>query len=890
MKKTTCSVKSLIRRLCTVIGAAALVAPIHNSAYATQTVRELFDGLNAGHDYSTIDGLANQDVTTVGLQGSWETFPKGYDSTGTNWVSCTNIVYKDTWTLNWPLANLEYSYGGEVLSDTGTGANGLLNANLGGLNQIIDTNTGLAFGQYTSQSYATRPLTPGAWINFQTNSTNYFSVRIVKSYPWAVGDSAAGIGFSTGSGANDHFVGVGVTRTEPFYAADGVTDIGNASYISAGTLGQAGLASHPDDSGGPYYPVALGATGHWTNILDGARIDTNPSSPTYGQFDGICAGLLLGRIITTPSGASELDVKAYLPQAPIYTNIVNGVTNITLEQDINNIAWETTYNFTETNVMNNLLIWMYGTTMEYDAIRVGTTYGDVVGLELIGAPQISPNVTNYAGTTVTISQNAALNDSAAPMSFQWLSNSVPLAGATNSSLVLPNPDTSFTADYSVIVSNIYGTLTSPSSHLTINPAVPPFFVANGRPVSLTRYVGSPAATFTTHVDGTPPFTYQWQHAGTNIFSATVTASQNNTLVLPPIAVADAGDYSVIVTNAFGSTNSAVPGPVATLAEIVPMPGTYAAAVTTLPNLFGYWRLDDGATTSNPAIYDYWGANNGQANVSDMSNGRFVFQTVGAPFFGFVPPPHEAVQIGASGNGSLPYRLNLSKLVYSNTMTFTMWVNGGCQFVNHNGYNAGWGLENNSGLQFDWNGYDPVNKTNITWNSGLTVPANTWTFVALVVEPTQATVYVGADRFSLASASSGPLMTVNGAFTNSDSTTIGDTPFLYPFGIGRNQWPWAEDGNGAPWASASGTWSDVAIYYQSLTAQQITNLYETAVGLAISGQPDGAGNLNLNWFPAYTLQEAPSLAGPWGDVSGSPAPPYLAPISTTASQHFYRVRR
>ncbi|HEX9046939.1 MAG TPA: immunoglobulin domain-containing protein, partial [Verrucomicrobiae bacterium] len=603
---------------------------------ATQTVRELFDGLNAGHDQSAIDGLTNVDVTTIGLQGSWQTFPQGYDSTGTNWVSCTNIIYRDAWSVSWPLANLQYGYGGEILSDTGTGANGMLNVNTGGLNLITDTNTGLPFGQYTSQAYATRPLKPSACIDFQSNSTNYFSVRISKSYPWAVGDSSAGLGFSTGGGTNDHFVGVGVTRPSPFYAADGTNDIGSASYVSVGTLRQAGLASHPDDSGGPYYPTALGETGYWTNILRGARIDGNPSSPTYGQFDGICAGLLVGRIITTTGGASEVDVKAYLPQAPIYTNIINGVTNYTLEADINNVVWERTYSFTETNVMNHLLVWMHGNVVDYDAIRVGTTYGDVVGLELVGAPQCSPNVTNYAGTTVTISENAALNTGAAPMSFQWLSNSVPLGGATNSTLVLANTTTNFTADYSVIVSNIYGTLTSLPTHLTINPAIPPFFVANGRPVSITRYVGSPSATFTTHVDGTPPFTYQWQHAGTNIFSATITDNQNNTLVLPPIAVADAGTYSVLVTNQFGSTNSAVPGPAAILTEIVLPTNTYPAAVLAISNLFGYWRLDDNATVTNPAIIDYWGNHNGVA-VDVANSGNMVFQTAGAPFMGFPQP-------------------------------------------------------------------------------------------------------------------------------------------------------------------------------------------------------------------------------------------------------------
>jgi len=205
----------------------------------------------------------------------------------------------------------------------------------------------------------------------------------------------------------------------------------------------------------------------------------------------------------------------------------------------------------------------------------------------------------------------------------------------------------------------------------------------------------------------------------------------------------------------------------------------------------------------------------------------------------------------------------------------MWVKGGCQFLNRNGYGNSYGLENNSGsLQFDWPGIT-------SWNSGLNVPGNTWTFVALVVEPTQATIYVGTNQFSLVSANSGPIGPL------SDSATLNDNGGLYPFGVCRNQWPWAEDGNGAPWASTPSSWSDVAIYYQSLTPAQIQNLYLAGVGLAIQGTPDGAGNLVLNWIPGLTLQEAASVSGPWTDVGGSPTPPYSVPM--TAAQKFYRVK-
>jgi hypothetical protein len=519
--------------------------------------------------------------------------------------------------------------------------------------------------------------------------------------------------------------------------------------------------------------------------------------------------------------------------------------------------------------MTQLLLWDYGTgPAVQDAVRVGTDYGSVVGLEIVGAPNASPNKTVYAGTTVTLSTTyAGLNTGSYPATFQWLSNSVPLTDATNTTLVLTGTTTNFTADYSVMAANSFGTTTSAVTHVTVNPASPVTIVQ--QPVSTTRYVSSPSASFTVSVDGTPPFTYQWQHAGTNIQSAVTTSAEVNTLVLPPIALPDAGNYSVTITNLFRTTNSAV----VTLTEIVPATNSYAGVLTAL-SPYGYWRLDDNATTSDPSLYDYWGNRNGQAvDVANAAN--MVFGAAGAPDPGF-STPHLATRIGDQF-WTGPYRLNLPVSYYTNTMTFTMWVNGGCGLMSRNGYGNAYGLENNSGaLQFDWGGLT-------SWNSGLSVPANTWTFVALVVEPTQATIYMGTDKVTLTSAQQTGL-------TISDSTTLGDTSHLTPLCVARNPWPWAEDGGGTPWASMQGTWSDVSVFYQSLTPEQIKNLYLAGVGVWIDARPDGAGNLVLNWLPGGILQEANSVTGPYTDVSGSPTPPYSAPMSTATAQHYYRVRK
>lgn len=83
---------------------------------------------------------------------------------------------------------------------------------------------------------------------------------------------------------------------------------------------------------------------------------------------------------------------------------------------------------------------------------------------------------------------------------------------------------------------------------------------------------------------------------------------------------------------------------------------------------------------------------------------------------------------------------------SNTTTITGWIKQGAGSA-QNDY-AGIVLDTTSGnsglisgtngeLRYRWKG------NNAEWHSGLTPPANTWTFVALVIEPTQATILMNS---------------------------------------------------------------------------------------------------------------------------------------------------
>ena len=176
--------------------------------------------------------------------------------------------------------------------------------------------------------------------------------------------------------------------------------------------------------------------------------------------------------------------------------------------------------------------------------------------------------------TANQGQSAAFSVTAtgsAPLSYQWQFNSSPLSGATSSTYTVANAQPANVGSYSVIVTNTLGAATSsPPALLTV--IVPP--AITNLPQSLTVTQGL-NATFTVGASGTVPFTYQWTFDSGNISGAT--ASSYTVANAQP---ANAGSYSVIVTNSYGSITSST----ATLTVILPpiisvQPSNQLAAVS-----------------------------------------------------------------------------------------------------------------------------------------------------------------------------------------------------------------------------------------------------------------------------------------------------------------------
>ena len=78
----------------------------------------------------------------------------------------------------------------------------------------------------------------------------------------------------------------------------------------------------------------------------------------------------------------------------------------------------------------------------------------------------------------------------------------------------------------------------------------------GQPASQSAYVGD-SVVLSVAVSGASPFSYQWCQNGTNLVDAgNISGSTNRVLKLTNLTTNNAGTYSLLVSNAAGSTNSA----------------------------------------------------------------------------------------------------------------------------------------------------------------------------------------------------------------------------------------------------------------------------------------------------------------------------------------------
>lgn len=173
-------------------------------------------------------------------------------------------------------------------------------------------------------------------------------------------------------------------------------------------------------------------------------------------------------------------------------------------------------------------------------LRTGDT---VTKLEppAIGVPPKSQIVSPGATAVFTV---VASNPQ---LEYLWLFNGNPIALATNASLTIPNAQASHVGNYSVVVANPAGTVTSAIATLGVGNVAP---TITAQPQNQNVNAGG-TAIFTVAATGTAPLTYQWYFN-----PATLLPGQTNSqLILPDLTTNDAGSVRCLVGNSFGSLNS-----------------------------------------------------------------------------------------------------------------------------------------------------------------------------------------------------------------------------------------------------------------------------------------------------------------------------------------------
>jgi hypothetical protein len=182
----------------------------------------------------------------------------------------------------------------------------------------------------------------------------------------------------------------------------------------------------------------------------------------------------------------------------------------------------------------------------------GSVIFDNVRVVQLSLPVISPQPTNAMvniGGSATFTVGATTTTGVT--NYQWYSNSVPIANATNASLTV-NPTTagSYSTAYSVLVGD--GAYSTWSSTATVEPVSLPSIITP--PASRAAVVGSSPSFSVTARTASGITNYQWMYYGTNLPGATA-----QTFTLTSVqSVSFNGPYTVRVGDGFNFVTSSPP--------------------------------------------------------------------------------------------------------------------------------------------------------------------------------------------------------------------------------------------------------------------------------------------------------------------------------------------
>jgi hypothetical protein len=353
------------------------------------------------------------------------------------------------------------------------------------------------------------------------------------------------------------------------------------------------------------------------------------------------------------------------------------------------------------------------------------------------------------------------------------------------------------------------------------------------PIGKTVYVGG-TAHFDAVVSGTAPLTYTWTHGSATLSNGgEISGAGTANLTITNVTPADAGNYSLTVSNAYGTASASAN----LTTQAAPTNAAETAIISKHP--LAFWQFNE--TTGSTSALDLVGSFNG------FYGGSSILGLAGpqSPAFSGFAATNTAVQTTAFTIDSavtLP-PLNLS---LTNSMSIVAWVyldnSGGPQqpytgIVFCRGAGTAAGLicsSDGTKLGYQWGG------SRYFFDSGLILPANQWTMVAMVYTTNFTTLYCGSTNGIVLSAV--------------DNFAQGGQSFAAPTEVGLD----TDLGESA--RTFNGSIDDVAFFNRALTGSEINSIYAAGTGIVPSVQILSQTATNLTIYQGEPLSLAVQASG------------------------------
>ncbi len=391
---------------------------------------------------------------------------------------------------------------------------------------------------------------------------------------------------------------------------------------------------------------------------------------------------------------------------------------------------------------------------------------------------------------------------------------------------------------SATVSAIVNGTTGTSAAITVTASAPSI---TQEPQAAETLLAGATLTASVANIGSPPFVYRWFF---NNGAVPVSTSSSPTLILANLQLAQAGSYTCVVSNQFGTAPSS-----AMNLTVVPA-NRYEQSLLSLSPM-AFWPLNE---TSGTTAYDIVGGYNG------TYVGGCTLSQAGPTNSIFGSSSRSVLFDGSSGYVDIPE----GPFNITGPITTVAWVNvtstpNFAGLVGHG--DQSWRMTiNPSGEPGADDGNVPTDAT-----SPIGINNGNWNMIAYT--------YTGVPGQS----DNGSLYVDGVLVANNNVTTA-------PSGDSLDVWIGGSPDYGTA-RLLNAKIANVAVYPEALSAAQLQDLYSGIyTGTVYLSVTRSGSNIVLAW-PAGTLLQAPTVLGPW-TTNSTAVSPYTVP--TTNTEQFFKV--